>query len=70
LPNSPTGTAQEENEADKGASKRQSPAPSSDDQMDRIMRLWSSGLSADEITEQLGDASWKSVIDTSTIDGS
>jgi RNA polymerase primary sigma factor len=70
LPNSPTGTAREENEADKGASRRQSPAPSSDDQMDRIMRLWSSGMSADEITEQLGDASWNSVIDTSTTDGS
>jgi hypothetical protein len=31
--------------------------------------MWSSGMSADEITEQLGDASWKSVIDASAIDG-
>lgn len=69
LPNSPIGTAQEENEADKGTNERRTPAPSSDDQVDSIMTMWSSGMSADEITEQLGDASWKSVIDTSTIDG-
>ena len=69
LLNSRIGTAQEENEADKGANKRQTPAPSSDDQVDRIMTKCSSGMSADEITEQLGDASWKSAIDASAIDG-
>lgn len=70
LPKPPTRTAPEENEADRDTNNKQSLTPSSDDQLDLIMRLWSSGMSADAITEKMGVANWESVIGTSIVDGS
>lgn len=48
----------------------QAPASKSDDQLDQMMQLWSAGMSANEITQKLGDLSWKSVIDERDADGS
>jgi len=47
----------------------QAPAQKSDDQLDQLMQLWSAGMSANEITQKLGDLSWKSVVGEREADG-
>ncbi len=58
-----------ENNSVEGAKENQPLTPNSDDQVDRVMRLWSAGMSADEITQKLGGSSWKSVIGMRDVDG-
>ncbi len=52
------------------AREDQAPEQKSDDQVDQLMQLWSAGLSANEITQKLGDLSWKSIVGERESDGS